>query len=130
LLTGAMGAVDGVPYAASESASKSFVQTLGGCLNDELGPLGIHVTVLVVAPTQTAIIDKFGLDPATMPFKPMSVEQCAREGLEALVKNRPAHINGRVNRMMNALVPTKLSRRMMKQMMERGLEVRARRVTP
>jgi uncharacterized protein len=92
--------------------------------------MGIHVTVLVVAPTQTEIIDKFGLDPATMPFKPMPVEQCAREGLIALMKNRPTHINGRLNRVMNALVPVKLSKRLMKQMMERGLEVRLRRATP
>lgn len=126
LLTGAMGAVQGVPYVANESASKSYVQTLGQCLNRELEPSGVNVSVLVVGPTQTAIIDKFGLDPATMPMKPMSVEQCAYEGLEALRRNRPTHINGRMNRVMNSLMPSGLSYKMMKTMMEKGLAARAR----
>jgi uncharacterized protein len=127
VLIGAMGAVQGVPYAANESASKSYVETLGKCLNFELSPMGINVTVLVVGPTQTAIIDKFGLDLATMPMKPMSVEQCVFEGLEALKKNRATIINGRTNRIMNALMPPQLSRKMMKKMMEEGLEVRMKR---
>jgi uncharacterized protein len=121
LLIGAMGAGQGVPYLAHESASKSFVLTLGESLNFEFSPLGIHVTVLVVGPTQTAIIDKFGLDPKTMPMKPMPPERCVFEGLEALKRNRPSFINGRVNRAMNALIPAKLSRKMMKKMMEQGL---------
>jgi short-subunit dehydrogenase len=81
------------------------------------------VTVLVVGPTQTAIIDKFGLDPATMPMKPMPVEQCVYEGLEALKRNRPSIINGRTNRIMNALIPSGLSKKMMKTMMEKGGKV-------
>jgi short-subunit dehydrogenase len=121
LLTGAMGATQGVPFVVATSASKAFVQTLGEGLNFELKPLGIHVTVLVVGPTQTAIIDKFGLDPATMPMKPMPVEQCVFEGLEALKNNRASVINGRVNRIMNALVPVKVQKGMMKKVMEKGL---------
>jgi hypothetical protein len=121
LLTGAMGATRGVPFVVATSASKAFVQTLGEGLNFELKPLGIHVTVLVVGPTQTAIIDKFGLDPATMPMKPMAVEQCVFEGLEALKKNRPSIINGRVNRILNTIVPAKLQKGMMKKMLEEGL---------
>jgi short-subunit dehydrogenase len=124
LLTGAMGATQGVPYVTGDSASKSYVQTLGQSLNFELKSAGVHVTVLVVGPTQTAIIDKFGLDPATMPMRPMTVEQCAFEGLEALSRNRPTHINGRANRLMTALMPAGLSRRLMKKMMEKGLAKR------
>ena len=121
LLTGAMGATQAVPFVVATSASKAFVQTLGEGLNFELRPLGIHVTVLVVGPTQTAIIDKFGLDPAAMPMKPMAVDQCVFEGLEALKKNRASIINGRVNRIMTALVPAGLQKGMMKKMMEKGL---------
>jgi len=124
VLTGAMGATKGVPYVVNDSASKAYVQTLGAGLNYELGPLGINVTVLVVGPTQTAIIDKFGLDPATMPMKPMPVEQCVFEGFGALKKNRPTFINGRMNRIMDALMPTGLAKRMMKGMMEKGLAAR------
>jgi uncharacterized protein len=78
----------------------------------------------VVGPTQTAIIEKFGLDPKSMPMKPMSVEQCVFEGLGALKRNRPTFINGRMNRMMDALMPTGLAKRMMKGMMEKGLAAR------
>jgi len=124
LLVGAMGAARGVPYLAHESASKSFVLTLGESLNFELSPLGIHVTVLVVGPTQTAIIEKFGLDPKTMSMKPMPAERCVFEGLEALKRNRPSFINGRVNRAMNFFVPSKRSKKMMKKMMEQGLRAR------
>lgn len=127
LLTGAMGATRGVPYVVNDSAAKAYVQTLGIGLNYELAPLGIDVTVLVVGPTQTAIIDKFGLDPKTMPMKPMSVEQCVYEGLGALKKNRPTFINGRMNRIMDALMPTGLAKRMMKAMLEKGLAVAAQR---
>jgi short-subunit dehydrogenase len=125
LLTGAMGATDAVPYVVGDSASKSFVETLGKGLNFELRSSGVHVTVLVVGPTQTAIIDKFGLDPATMPMRPMTTEQCAFEGLDALSRNRPTHINGRTNRLMTALIPAGLSRKIMKKMMEKGLATRA-----
>lgn len=124
LLVGAMGAAQGVPYLAHESASKSFVLTLGESLNFELSPLGIHVTVLVVGPTETAIVEKFGLDPKTMPMKPMAPDRCVFEGLGAINRNRPSFINGRVNRAMNALIPSKLSRKMMKKMMEQGLRAK------
>jgi hypothetical protein len=35
------------------------------------------------------VIDKFGLNPKAMPMKPMSVEQCASEGLSGLRKTAP-----------------------------------------
>jgi hypothetical protein len=54
-------------------------------------------------------------------MKPMPPERCVFEGLEALKRNRPSFINGRVNRAMNALIPSKPSRKMMKKMIEQGL---------
>jgi uncharacterized protein len=124
LLCGAMGAAHGIPYVANDSAAKAYVQTLGECLHVELAPLGVNVTVLIVGPTQTAIIDKFGLTPDAMPMRPMSVEQCASEGLEALAKNRATHLSGRLNRVMRALIPASLSRRMMGHMMAKALAAR------
>jgi short-subunit dehydrogenase len=124
VLTGAMGAQMGIPYVANESGAKAYVQSLGESLHVELRPKGVHVTVLVVGPTQTAIIDKFGLDPASMPFKPMSAEQCVAEALEALRKNRSAHLNGRLNRIMDALMPWSLARAMMGNMMAKALLAR------
>ena len=40
-----------------------------------------------------------------MAILPMKVEQCVREGLNALQSNRSLIIPGRVNRIMNAVVP-------------------------
>ena len=63
--------------------------------------------------TNTAVLDKFGLDPKTMPMKPMSVEQCVSEALSGLRKNRSKVIPGRLNRIMNALAgacPTGISK--------------------
>ena len=48
--------------------------------------------------TNTAVLEKFGLDPRTMPMKPMSVEQCVSEGLSALRENRSRILPGRMNR--------------------------------
>lgn len=126
ILGGAMGAVGGIPYAANESGTKSFMQSFGEALHVEMKPLGVNVTVLVVAPTQTAIIDKFGLDPKTMPMKPMGVEQCAFEGLTALTKNRSTVLPGRINRIMDSLIPASLARTMMGKMMAKALATRMR----
>jgi len=121
LFSGAMGAVQGIPYVANECGGKSYVQSFGESLHAELAPLGIHVTVLVIGPTQTAVIEKFGFKPADMPMKPMPVEQCVFEGLEALKRNRATHLSGRINRIMNALIPASLSRNMMGKMMAKAL---------
>lgn len=125
ILCGAMGALQGVPFMANESGAKSYVQSFGEVLHAELSPLGVSVSVLVVGPTQTAIIEKIGFDPATMPIKPMPVEQCVFEGLEALKRNRATHLPGRLNRIMNALIPASLSRSVMHKMMARALAARA-----
>lgn len=101
VLCGAMGAIQGVPYMANESGAKSNVQSFGEALHVELSPFGVNVSVLIIGPTQTAIIEKIGFDPATMPMKPMPAEQCVLEGLQALKQNRATHLNGRMNRIMN-----------------------------
>jgi uncharacterized protein len=128
VLCGALGAMQGIPYMANESGAKSYVQSFGEALHVELNALGVDVTVLVVGPTQTPVIEKLGLDPATMPMKPMLVAQCVFEGLEALTKNRATHIPGRINRIMHALIPTTLSRGMMGKMMAEALVTRTRPV--
>jgi len=45
-------------------------------------------------------------------MKPMSVEQCVSEGLSGLLENRSRIVPGRLNRIMNALVPASLARKM------------------
>lgn len=129
LLCGAMGASHGIPYMANDSASKAYVETLGEALHVELKPAGVNVTVLVVGPTQTAIIDKFGFTPENMPMKPMSTQRCVAEALDALRRNRPSHLNGRVNRIMRRLIPSSVSRVMMGRMIAKALAARGQVVT-
>jgi hypothetical protein len=56
-----------------------------------------------------------------MPMKPMSVEQCVREGLRALKANRSLIIPGRMNWIMNAVIPPSLVRTMMAKMFEKAI---------
>jgi hypothetical protein len=56
----------------------------------------------------------------------MPVEQCVYEGLEALRKNRATHLSGRMNRIMDALIPISLSRSMMGKMIAKTLVARPR----
>ena len=112
ILAGAMGAENGVPCMANDGAAKAYVHSLGEALHYEFKPLGVYVTVLAAGFTNTAVLEKFGLDPKTMPMKPMSVEQCVSEALSALLKNRSRIVPGRLNRILNALVPASLARKM------------------
>jgi uncharacterized protein len=118
VLGGAMGAAQGIPFMANDAGSKAYVQSLGESLHVEFGRLGIHVTVLVVPPTDTPVIAKLGLDPATMPMKPMSTGQCVSEALRALERNRSLCLPGRTNRFMSAVIPARLARAMMAKMFE------------
>ena len=112
LLSGAMGAPDGVPYMASMAGSKSLLLSLGKSLHFEFKSTGIHITILEISPTDTAIIPKLGFQKDKMPMKPLSVKQCVEEGLEALVANRVSIMPGRMYRIMNAIVPGSVKRNM------------------
>jgi len=121
ILAGAMGAENGVPCMANDGAAKAYVHSLGEALHYEFKPLGVYVTVLAAGFTNTAVLEKFGLDPKTMPMKPMSVEQCVSEGLSGLSKNRSRIVPGRLNRILNALVPASLARKMEADLLGKGL---------
>jgi len=121
ILAGAMGAENGVPCMANDGAAKAYVHSLGEALHYEFKPLGVYVTVLAAGFTNTAVLEKFGLDPKTMPMKPMSVEQCVSEGLSGLLKNRSKIVPGRLNRILNAFVPASLARKMEADLIVKGL---------
>jgi short-subunit dehydrogenase len=125
ILAGAMGAENGVPRMANDGAAKAYVHSLGEALHYEFKPLGVYVTVLAAGFTNTAVLEKFGLDPKTMPMKPMSVEQCVSEALSGLVKNRSKIVPGRLNRMLNALVPASLARKIEADLIDKGLASKA-----
>src|SRR5229473_2881974 len=121
ILAGAMGAENGVPCMANDGAAKGYIHSLGEALHYEFKRLGVYVTVLAAGFTNTAVLEKFGLDPKTMPMKPMSVEQCVSEALSGLVKNRSKIVPGRLNRMLNALVPASLARKIEADLIDKGL---------
>src|SRR5271169_6340494 len=121
ILVGAMGAENGVPCMANDGGAKAYVHSLGEALHYEFKPLGVYVTVLAAGFTNTAVLEKFGFDPKTMPMKPMSVEQCVSEGLSGLLKNRSRVVPGRLNRIMNALVPASLARKLLADLLGKGL---------
>jgi hypothetical protein len=121
LFVGAMGADNGVPYMANDGAAKAYVQSFAQALHVELKSFGVHVTVLPPGFTDTPVLVKFGLTPDAMPMKPMKVEQCVDEGLKALRANRPLIIPGRMNRILNAVIPSSLVRTMTAKMIEKTL---------
>src|ERR1700722_7208702 len=120
ILVGALGAENGIPCMANEGGAKAYVHSLGEALHYEFKPLDVYVTVLAAGVTNTAVLEKFALDPKTMPMKPTSVEQCVSEGLSGLVKNRSRIVPGRLNRTLNALVPAPLARKMLAACSEKG----------
>ena len=130
LLVGAMGASNGLPYMANDGGAKAYVHSFGEALHVELKPLDVHVTVLPPGPTETPVIAKLGLSPDTMPMKPMKVEQCVFEGLKALEENRSMIIPGRLNRIMNAVVPGSVARGMMASMLRKTLASRPAKAQP
>jgi short-subunit dehydrogenase len=62
---------NGIPCMANDGGAKAYVHSLGEALHYEFKPLGVYVTVLAAGVTNTAVIDKFGLNPKTMPMKPI-----------------------------------------------------------
>jgi hypothetical protein len=123
-----MGAENGIPCMANDGGAKAYVHSLGEALHYEFKPLGVYVTVLAAGVTNTAVLEKFALDPKTMPMKPMSVKQCVSEGLSGLVKNRSRIVPGRLNRILNALVPASLARKMLADMLGTALANKPARV--
>ena len=67
------------------------------------------------------VLAKLGFDPRTMPMKPMSVEQCVSEGLNALRENRSRIGPGRLNRFMDAFVPAFVKRTFTAKMLGKAL---------
>ena len=120
LLTGAMGAADGVPYMASMAGSKALLLSLGKSLHMEFKESGLHITVLITPPTDTPIVSKLGFNKDTMPMKVLPVEQCVKEALLAFRANRATIMPGLKFRIANALVPASISRKMTGDLMKKN----------
>ena len=105
VLVSAAGSRHGVPNMANDAASKAYVLALGKGLHTEFGRRGVSLTVLLPGATSTPVLERFGVEPGSSPMKPMTVEQCVAEGLKALSANRATRIPGRLNRVMDRVVP-------------------------
>jgi uncharacterized protein len=128
VLVSALGAAQGLPYMANDGATKAYVLSLGEALHIEFEKLGINITVVLPGGVDTPVISKLGINPKTMPIKPISVEQCVSESLVALRRNRPTHIPGRMFRAMTAVTPSTLMSRMFGSMLAKA--IRARHAPP
>jgi short-subunit dehydrogenase len=118
LLVSSTSATHGAPFMADYAAAKAYVLMLGEALHLEFQQRGLHLTVLLPGPTATEGVAALGID---LPVKHMPVEQCVAEGLAALQANRATHIAGRMNRIMAALIPGSLMRRMMATLLAKAL---------
>jgi short-subunit dehydrogenase len=113
LLVSSTTAFQGVPYAANYAAAKAYILNLGEALNFELKEKEIHVTVLVPGPTDTpGLTDNTDADMvAYLPAKPQSVDKLVKEGLSAILKNKPIQIGSRMNRIMASVMKTFITRK-------------------
>lgn len=113
ILLSSTTAFQGTPYAANYSASKSYVLTFGEALNYELKDKGIHVTVLAPGPTDTpGLTENKDADlKSHLPTKPQDVKDLVKEGLSAIIKNKPLQIGGASNRLMYGMMKMAFSRK-------------------
>jgi uncharacterized protein len=121
ILIGSVGAEIGVPFLANDGGAKAYIHSLGEALHYEFKPRGVYVTVVPPPLTNTPVLAKLGFDPRTMPMRPMSVEQCVSEGLNALRENRSRRVPGRLNRFMDACVPAFVKRTFTAKMLGKAL---------
>jgi hypothetical protein len=124
LLVSSTAGTHGVPFMADYAAAKAYLLILGEALHIEFQKLGLNMTILLPGPTDTPGVSAAGFDAGSMPMKLMTVEQCVAEGLAALKANRATHIAGRMNRIMTALIPGSVMRKMMGTMLAKALAKR------
>lgn len=112
ILVSSTTAFQGVPYCADYSAAKAYILNLGEALHYEFKHRGIDITVLVPGPTDApGLTDNADADMmAHLPMKPQPAAGLVKEGLSALMKNKPTHIGGRMNRIMTSIMKIMMTR--------------------
>jgi short-subunit dehydrogenase len=130
LLVSAAGSRHSVPNMASDAAAKTYVLVLGKALHTELAPRGVTVTVLLPGATDTPAMEQLGFDRDATPMKPTPAVQVAVEGLAALRANERTHIAGRLNRVMDHVVPSGVTSKIMGRVMGQAAQRLADRNHP
>ena len=130
ILVGAMGAENGIPCMANDGGAKSvLIWAKRFIMSSNLWKSSRHCTgsrdyehrgARKVRPSIRRLCR----------WKPMSVEQCVSEGLSGLLKNRSRIVPGRLNRILNALVPASLARKMLADLLGKGLARKAASAGP
>lgn len=112
VLVSALGAMHGLPNMAHESASKAYVLNLGEALHHELAESGVRVTVMLPGNVDTPIIERFGLDRARLPIRPLPAAEAVDQTVRALVSGRSMIVPDRRMRVVARLTPRSISVRM------------------
>lgn len=120
ILVSALGSQAGIPFLANSAATKAYVYSLGQALHTELGRAGVSVLVMSPGATDTPAMDDLGLKQGDAPMKPMAVGPSVSETLNALNRDKAHIIPGRMNRIINALVPASIGRNMFGQMLAKA----------
>ncbi|WP_258097241.1 SDR family NAD(P)-dependent oxidoreductase [Marinoscillum pacificum] len=124
LLVSAMGASHGLPFMSNDAGTRGYINSLGLGLHEELKRYGVYLTVMITSPTKTPIVSHLGFNENKMPAPPLSTAQAVTETLTALRKNKSTIIPGRLYRIMNAIVPSSISRRMFGKMLAEGNNIK------
>jgi len=103
------------PSNATYSATKAFITSFTEAVHEELKGSGVNVTVLCPGFTRTGFQAVANVPAEAVPgFMWQDAEPVAREGLDALARNKPIAIPGGVNKVLGGfsiMAPHAISRR-------------------
>ncbi|BCP05740.1 SDR family NAD(P)-dependent oxidoreductase [Mycobacterium paraintracellulare] len=95
LLTSSLASMAPGPFEAVYHASKSFVQSFAGALQDELRDTGITITSLLPGTIETNFFNRAGMDETRAGQKPKDdPAEVARQGFEAMMRGDRKVVGG------------------------------------
>jgi short-subunit dehydrogenase len=112
------------PANATYSATKAFVTSFTEAVHEELKGTGVNVTVLCPGFTHTGFQEVANAPAEAVPgFMWQEADAVAREGLDALAKNKAVAIPGNLNKVLgnfSAVTPHAISRRLSAAVLKRS----------
>lgn len=95
IMIGSISGNQPLPYTATYSAAKAFVQFLGNALHEELRGTGVRMLTVNPGPVSTEWSEIAGFDPGERGVPRIPVEQVVAETLDAFDKGRRSVVPGR-----------------------------------